>query len=444
MRHSKRWAAPTVVAVAGAMALTACSSSSDESSSSASVDCTDYESYGTYDDAVVTVYGSFVGTSADLNDESWADFEQCTGIDVQYEGDSDYESQITVKVEGGNAPDVAIFPQLGLLERFAESGDLVAAPDTVRENAEAGWSEKMVDYGTVDGTFYAAPFTTSVKSFVWYSPSVFEEYGYEVPTTWDELLDLSDQMVSDGVTPWCEGAEAGSGTGWPLTDWVETLLLGSAGGDAYDEWVSHDIAFDDDAVVEATDLVGTILKDDDYVNGGFGDSSSIVSTAKSDVPSSVLAGTCGMMLSSGTTEFDEGTDISTEGDVYAFAFPTVSADEGAPVIVSGQFVGAFSDRTEVQAFQEFVSSPQWATIRAGLGGYISSNSQMDSTAITDEIGQQSFEILNDPDSVLRFDGSDLMPAEVGTGTFWTEMIEWMQGASTQDTLSAIEASWPTD
>ena len=41
-----------------------------------------------------------------------------------------------------------------------------------------------------------------------------------------------------------------------------------------------------------------------------------------------------------------------------------------------------------------------------------------------------------------FDGSDVMPKEVGSGSFWTGMVEWIQGASSQATAAKIEASWP--
>jgi len=46
--------------------------------------------------------------------------------------------------------------------------------------------------------------------------------------------------------------------------------------------------------------------------------------------------------------------------------------------------------------------------------------------------------------VFRFDGSDMMPAAVGTGTFWTGMIDWLNGKPTKDVLDAIERSWPKD
>ena len=447
----RRRGAATAVACASValIALAGCSSgtqtdASSRQSGTTSADCASYAEYGHFDNATVTVMGSFVGNDADLNDESWANFEKCTGIDVRYNGDSDFESQVVVQVEAGNAPDLVIFPQVGLMQRFAKSGDLVAAPEQTKKNAEAGWNADMVRYGTVNDTFYAAPFTTAVKSFVWYSPSLFAERGYKQPKTWDEMIALSDQMVADGMKPWCEGAESGSASGWPLTDWVETLLLADAGGETYDKWVGHEIPFNDAVVSKATDLVGKILKNNDYVNGGFGDSSSIVSTSKADAPLPITSGECGMHLAAGTAVslFDDSVKVAPDGDVYAFPFPVVNDKVGNPVVVSGQFTAAFSDRPEVQAFQNYVSSVQWANDRAPFGGYISSNSGMNSALIPSAIDKSGFDILNDPNSVLRFDGSDLMPSTVGTGSFWTEMLNWIQGASTEETLGKIETSWP--
>ena len=45
-------------------------------------------------------------------------------------------------------------------------------------------------------------------------------------------------------------------------------------------------------------------------------------------------------------------------------------------------------------------------------------------------------------SLVVFDGSDVMPKEVGSGTFWTGMVDWIQGQSSQATTAAIEKSWP--
>ena len=58
------------------------------------------------------------------------------------------------------------------------------------------------------------------------------------------------------------------------------------------------------------------------------------------------------------------------------------------------------------------------------------------------IDKLSVEILQDPNTVFRFDGSDLMPAAVGAGTFWRGMVDWINGKDTAATLSFIENSWP--
>ncbi len=45
----------------------------------------------------------------------------------------------------------------------------------------------------------------------------------------------------------------------------------------------------------------------------------------------------------------------------------------------------------------------------------------------------------------RFDASDLMPAEVGSGSFWTGMVEYMKGGpdNLESVLKTIDDSWPT-
>ncbi len=102
---------------------------------------------------------------------------------------------------------------------------------------------------------------------VWYSPAAFEEGGYEVPETLEELTALSDQIVADGGTPWCAGIESGVATGWPITDWFEDFMLRINGPEVYDQWVSHEIPFNDPQVKAVADAVGGILKNPDYMGG---------------------------------------------------------------------------------------------------------------------------------------------------------------------------------
>ena len=103
---------------------------------------------------------------------------------------------------------------------------------------------------------------------MWYPVPEFEEAGYTVPRTWDELLALSRQMVADGRHPWCLGIESGAASGWPATDWIEALVLRLGGVELYDQWVAHEIPFDHPVVRQATSMFGEIAFGPGFVNGG--------------------------------------------------------------------------------------------------------------------------------------------------------------------------------
>jgi alpha-glucoside transport system substrate-binding protein len=136
--------------------------------------------------------------------------------------------------------------------------------------------------------------------------------------------------------------------------------------------------------------------------------------------------------------------VAPDGDVYAFYLPTNQTDI-KPVLGGGEFVAAFDDRPEVQAFQTYLSSADWANTKAKttpMGGWVSANNGLDPDNLATEFDQLSAEILADPNSVIRFDASDLMPGEVGAGTFWTAIVNWLTGTSTEEAAKSVEDSWP--
>jgi alpha-glucoside transport system substrate-binding protein len=398
----------------------------------------------------VSVYTSIVAPEDQPQIDSYKLFTTCTGAKVKYEGSKEFEAQLVVRVKSGNPPDIAYVPQPGLLKTLVQdTGKVVEPPDAVSDNVDKWFGEDWKTYGTVDDTFYAAPLGANVKSFVWYSPKMFKQNGWEVPTTWDDMLALSDQIAATGIKPWCAGIGSGDATGWPATDWLEDVLLRTAGPDVYDQWVNHDIAFNDDQVATALDDVGNILKNDKYVNGGIGDVKSIATTEFQDGGLPILKGDCALHRQAGfyAANWPEGTDVSENGDVFAFYLPTMSEDFGKPVLGGGEFVTAFSDAPEVQAFQTYLSTDVWANEKAKAtpptGGWVSANKGLDVNNLASPIDKLSGEILQDPQAVFRFDGSDQMPGEVGAGSFWKEMTAWITGQSTSDTLDNIENSWPS-
>jgi alpha-glucoside transport system substrate-binding protein len=409
--------------------------------------CEAYADYQGNSGTEVEIYTTIISPEAELFQESFVEFEDCTGISINWNGSKEFEAQLPVRVAGGTAPDLAVFPQPGLLAAMVETGEMVAAPEAVATSVTENWTPDWKNYGTVDGTFYAAPLGANVKSFVWYSPKTFADNGWDIPTTWDELLSLSDTIAATDVQPWCAGFESGDATGWVATDWMEDLMLRFQDADTYDAWVSHDMAFNDDKVLEVIGEAGKILKNPDYV----GDVPSIATTSFQTGGAGIVDGSCAMHRQAsfigGILVADQGATIVTpedtdvEGGITTFYFPGVTADN-KPALGGGEFVGAFADRPEVAAVQHYLTTPEWANAKAALGGWFSANLGLDTANVADPVNKVAVEILQNA-SVFRFDASDLMPAAVGAGSFWKEMTAWVaEDKSDAAVLDAIEASWP--
>lgn len=368
---SRRWLALT--AGMATITLAACGGDAEEEDALAdvtsNVDCAAFEEYGDLDGTEVSIYTSIISPEDKPYIDSFKPFEDCTGASVEYEGSRDFEAQLQVRLQAGNPPDIAFVPQPGLVETIATNfpDKIVEVSDVAASNADEYYNPQWREYGTVDGTYYGAPLGANAKSFVWYSPTAFEEGGYEVPTTLDEMMSLTEQMVADNPEgkPWCAGIESGTATGWTATDWLEDYMLRTAGPDVYDQWAAHEIPFNDPQVTEALDQVGEILRNPDYVNGGLGGVESIATTAFGDAGLPILDGNCQMMRQASfyQANWPEGTTVAEDGDVFAFYLPSMSADD-KPVLGGGEFTVAFDDRPEVAALQGYLTSPEWSDVKA--------------------------------------------------------------------------------
>jgi alpha-glucoside transport system substrate-binding protein len=458
MRHFVRRRSMLGVATlsVAALALAGCAADSSDTTttdpgtdtdSATAEGCEAYADYLGNEGETVEIYTTIIEPESTLFQESFVEFEECTGITIEWNGDQAFEEQIAVRVEGGTAPDLAIFPQPGLLASFAS--DLVAAPDAVSASVDANYTADWKNYGTVDGTFYAAPLGANVKSFVWYSPKTFADNGWEIPTTWGDMLALSDEIAAGdtGVFAWCAGIESGVATGWAATDWMEDLMLRFQDAETYDAWVDNSMPFNDPKVLEVIGEAGKILKNPDYV----GNVSAIATTSFSAGAAGVVDGSCAMHRQAsflgGILVGDFGATIvspdqtDVEGGITTFYFPGVSADQ-TPALGGGEFVGAFSDAPAAQAVQLYLTTPEWNNKKAALGGWFSPNLGLDTANVADPVNKVAVEILQNA-TTFRFDASDLMPGEVGAGSFWTEMTAWIaEDKSDQAVLDAIQATWP--
>ena len=109
------------------------------------------------------------------------------------------------------------------------------------------------------GAIHGVVVNLNSKSLVWTNEPEFTDLGYEAPSDWASFMSLANEMVADGQTPFCLGIESGDADGWPATDWVETIVLRTAGPDFYDQWINHEVPFDDPIVVDAIRTVGEMV-----------------------------------------------------------------------------------------------------------------------------------------------------------------------------------------
>ncbi len=376
-------------------------------------------------------------------------FEEATGADVIHSGSDSFEQQISVDIQAGSPPNIAVFPQPGLAANIASQGGLVPLGDDLRQavldNYSAGQS--WVDLGTyedADGNseFFGFAFKVDVKSLVWYVPENFEEAGYEVPATMEELLALSEQIVADGGTPWCIGLGSGDATGWPATDWVEDIMLRTADPSVYDQWVTNEIPFNDPAVVNAIETFGLFAKNDAWVDGG---ATAVAATDFRDSPAGMFTvpPTCYLhhQASFIPSFFPEGTEMGVDADFFYFP-PFESEDLGNPVLGAGTLWTITEDSEATRALLDFLTTPLANELWMAQSGFLTPHSGVNTDLYADDTLRGLGDILLNA-TTFRFDGSDLMPGAIGAGAFWREMVSYVSDAdlTAEEAATAIQTEW---
>ena len=502
LRRSVRLLAAASTLTLAAAATAACSAGGTGSASATG--CAAYQAYQGHKGATVTISSSLTGTEAERFEASVAEFESCTGINVEHTGTTELRSQLlngsgaNLSTSSGaspssqdnpeNLPDLAIVPQPAMVAELVDTGVVHPLPNKVNSNVEAGWDRHWIQVGIHASVPYGAPLMVSLKSLVWYSPDAFAKAGYEVPGTWAELEALTSKIRSDhpdgSVTPWCVGAADGESTGWVLTDWLEDALLATQGPGVYETWASHRSPVDSPNAVEALGAVNSLVLDNGRVAGGRG---SVISRTPVQAGAELVKGSCLMLHASSSFEsrFPEGTVItdadganpvtvqaphptasatasgtagamaSAKGTAGATtqagsagtkvsAFVTPAADRGSDsVLVGTDYLVAFTRSDAVSAVMEYLTSQEWARTRMALGGVATANQGVDPDLAPSDVGRRATRMLQSRQTTVEMDASDSMPVGVGSSALWVGLSRWATGTVTpKEALKQAEAAWP--
>jgi alpha-glucoside transport system substrate-binding protein len=322
-------------------------------------------------------------------------------------------------------------------------GDGLASWMTNNYGAGSSW----VDLGTYSDAsgkkdFYGFAYKMDLKSLVWYSPEQFEDNGYEIPTTMEGLIELSDQMVADGNTPWCIGVESGNATGWTATDWMEDLMLRTASPEKYDMWVSNELPFNSPEVLNAMEVYGQFSRNDDYVAGG---ASSVATTFFGDAPKGLFSSPASCLMHRQASFipafFPKKGEEVANGEADFFYFPPYeSANLGNPVLGAGTLWTMTKDSPATRAFFEFMTEASAHEAWMSQGTFLTAHKGADLSAYATPALRKQGEILSNA-TTFRFDASDLMPGAIGAGAFWSEMTAFANGQDAQTTGDNIQAAW---
>jgi alpha-glucoside transport system substrate-binding protein len=375
------------------------------------------------------------------------DFMDRTGIQIQYDGVLDFRGTLASRIDSGDVPDIVDFPQPGYLKSYAASGSVIDLNSFMDPKAlQANYNQSWLDMATMPGKD-GKPIMAGVwesangKSIVFYPKKAFDQAGYKIPTTWDELMALTDQIAGTGSKPWCIAMESGAATGWIATDWIEDILLRTTSPENYDRWITGQLKFQSPEVKQAADIMAKIWLNPQYVYGGV---KTIVTAPFYQAADPMIQDPPGCWLMKqgnfAAGFFPAGAKMGV--DYGVFYLPPIDPAHGKPFLVGGDIWGMFRDRPEIRAVMEYFAKGEHLKAWMAEGGVIAPQKDADPSWYGSEVDRTVARLMGEA-TILKFDGSDQMPSPVGNGTFWSSMTDWISGKIDEMTaLKRIDDSWP--
>lgn len=400
------------------------------------------------DTKTVEIMLGFTGVQLENFKASVDPYAESQGISIKWTPSEDFNELMASRAQANDLPDIAMFPQPGILRDLSAAGKLaplegildmpVLKGSMVAGTLEAGQGS--------DGKLYGLMVSMNVKSLIFYPKKAFKVAGYTPPGSIPELIALTDKIRRQGKTPWCMGIEDGAMTGWPATDWMEELILKYGGIKKYNNWVSHRTAFDSRLVRHAAGTFSTLMFTKGNVLGG---RESIVRNNYGTAGNPMFRSVPGCYL------YKQGSFVAAGGffpdyvvadldnQVGVMAFPPAEAGGDNPIEGGGDLAGLLDPENEAaKTIMKYMSTKDFGANSAGTGSYFSPHKDFNLDNYPSETIRH-IAMVGYTATALGFDGSDAMPAAVGARSFSRQMTSWIDGKQDlKSTLTAIDASWP--
>ncbi|GAA0430430.1 sugar ABC transporter substrate-binding protein [Acrocarpospora corrugata] len=398
---------PAILLIA-ALAVTACggeATPSNPSGSAAAPTAT----------AAKPLAGVKIEVAAKWTGEEQANFEQVlaaftakTGAEVVYAGTGeDTGAYLGPRIEAKTPPDVAILPQPGLVQQYADMNALKPLGENVRKQIDENYTPYWKELGSAGGQVYGVLVKAAHKSLIWYRTAAFEDAGAAEASTWDDLIGKTAQTLADAGTPPFSLCGA---SGWTLTDLFENVYLSSAGPANYDKLAKHQLPWTDPSVTTALQKMAQIFGKQDFVLGGAS------GALQTDFPTCVTQvygeKKAAMVIEADFVASAAAQSGATIGeDAKIMPFPTVG--DTTPVVLGGDIAVALKDSEGAMALLEFLASKEGGEIWAKLPGYLSPNRNVSPDNYPSELTRQLAQTIISAGEAVRYDMSDLAPSAFG-------------------------------
>ncbi|WP_329291486.1 ABC transporter substrate-binding protein [Streptomyces pseudovenezuelae] len=397
---------------AGIPLLSACGSS-DSSSDSKTVTLGSNQSDAVPKKAYGEIYTAFTKQSG-------------LSVKVNTKDHNTFQEQINSYLQG--TPDDVFNWFAGYRMQFFAAKGLASPIDDVWEKIGDNFPDAMKKLSKgADGKYYFVPLVTYPWA-IFYRKSVFKQYGYEVPTTWDAFVALCKQMKKDNLVPIAFGDK----DAWPAMGTFDQLNFRTNGYDFHVDLMAGKASWTDAKVKTVFDHWAEILP---YHQDGF------MGRTWQDAAQTLVAKKAGMYVL-GTFVAQQFTNKADLDDLDFFAFPEINSAYGQDTVeapADGFMVSKSpKNKAGVTKLMQYLGTPEAEQIYLKSDtSVVAASSKADTSSYT-PLQKKAYEMISGAKSLTQFMDRDSRPDFTST-VMQPSLQKFLQNPKGVDSLlSSIE------
>lgn len=275
-----------------------------------------------------------------------------TNPDIQVEfnptKNTEYNTVLNTSLQAGEGPDIFHLRPYAAGLKLAEAGFVEPISDI---NGLEQFSEDYLAASKgSDGEQYGVPLNISSTQF-FYNKKIFADQGLEVPTTWDEFIEVNEKLLDAGITPIAMGTKEG----WLLSLTHGIVGAGVLDGNTFaDKLVTGDKDFTDPAFIESIEVMNDLKKYFPANSEGLG----------MDDIRTLFAMEQAAMFPLGSWEIPVVNELNADLDYGFFPMPSKAGNQTVTTWVDGSFaINAKSKNKEAaKTFLEFLTTKEFGEL----------------------------------------------------------------------------------